>query len=557
MQHGNTSEERQLKSTKEVCEHFGYELDEEKTFEDLAVSAKDGKNWMDVGTVQKLKDEGKEDKVSALANFYLGTMSGEIETPCALIIDSADRFSRGGGLKGIANLAMLVNAGVTLVTAVGKLRIQPLGDDATEAEYKEQEMSLMMFLMELNNAHSYIRELGRKVSDGYSLLREGNKGAEIKKLSVPSLPWWINKVDLPNEVIKGRGDKKCRKQMVLIPEKVELVRYIYKLALKHSILDITYKLVDEGYNISQSQVQYALQSHAPYGRYEMKERKGRRHHPPIDDHYPAIMEQKEWQKTRDALESRKFKHKGRRSKVPSYWKNILKFLDGTSCFVDSMQRYLADGTLKKYPKISCKVRKKLIFRLDKEKVDNLILDLAESLEPKDFSSKKAQEAMDEWQREQAAFADELEKVRKRINEVEDSFIDDYYDKSQLNDAKGILRKLNQKERELIAQSEEHRLTKPESFDAKKSLTEYKNMKDGLVKFKRARTFFDKIYLGRVKDIGTYEMEVNVPEKIVDLLSDFDDDQVFVIGELKNGTNCIRLLDNVVFARWKRATKIPS
>jgi len=80
-QKNNTSKARQTDSAEEYCVRHGFEL-ADLSFKDLGVSSKHGANWMDT---QEIKDKtGRGKKISQLANFYMGCISGDIETPCII-----------------------------------------------------------------------------------------------------------------------------------------------------------------------------------------------------------------------------------------------------------------------------------------------------------------------------------------------------------------------------------------------------------------------------------------------------------------------------------------
>jgi DNA invertase Pin-like site-specific DNA recombinase len=175
------SEQRQLERSSEYCRRRGWELDTSVKV-DRGVSAFTGKNAAQ----------------GALRWFLDRLDSGEIPTPCALVVESVDRISRQGVDEGFDLLKRLISAGVIVVTL------------SPEREYDRKALKsltggLLELLVVLERAHEESRTKSERVKDSYTRRRKTGKALTNRH------PFWV------------RWDAGASR-WELIPEHVAIVR---------------------------------------------------------------------------------------------------------------------------------------------------------------------------------------------------------------------------------------------------------------------------------------------------------------------------------------------
>jgi DNA invertase Pin-like site-specific DNA recombinase len=237
---------------------------------------------LELDTSLHLTDEGLSaykgvaQSKGSLGVFIRLVEDGKIEKGSYLLVESLDRLSRQTPRKALAQLGTLMDEGIVVVT---------LNDNKsyTSATIDDDNgMSLLFAIMLMSRAHEESAIKAKRVSSAWrqKMLRVAD-GVQLTK----RVPFWINKDD--------------RKKV--IPEKVAVVKYIFKLSADGlGGQRITRLLNEEGVepptNLASkwgiSSVKKVLNSEAVLG--VLNTADGVRH----EGYYPRVINEKLWIKTR-------------------------------------------------------------------------------------------------------------------------------------------------------------------------------------------------------------------------------------------------------------------
>lgn len=178
---------RQLELTRLYCERNGLLLDESLRLTDEGVSA-----W-----------KGKNHAVGKLAGFLAMVEGGRIPMGSVLIVESLDRLTREAIFDALGLFNRILTAGVTIVTL------------SPEREYTRESVNDIAGLLEpivyMSRANEESKTKSKRIKASWTQKR---KAVEKGEALSGSLPWWL-------EVREGK--------FVTIPERVEVVRLIYRL----------------------------------------------------------------------------------------------------------------------------------------------------------------------------------------------------------------------------------------------------------------------------------------------------------------------------------------
>lgn len=161
-----------------------------------------------------LRDEGLSAyhqahvKQGALGVFLVAVDEGRIPVGSVLIVEGLDRLSRAEPIQAQAQLAQIINAGITVVTASD-------GREYNRAGLKAQPMDLVYSLLVMIRAHEESDTKSKRVKASIRRLCEGWKAGTYRGLIRNGKdPQWL------------RWDGEAWQ---LIPERVEAVRYALEL----------------------------------------------------------------------------------------------------------------------------------------------------------------------------------------------------------------------------------------------------------------------------------------------------------------------------------------
>ncbi len=164
-----------------------------------------------------LRDEGlsayhqQHVKQGALGAFLKAVDEGRIPSGSVLIVEGLDRLSRAEPIQAQAQLAQIINAGITVVTASD-------GREYNRAGLKAQPMDLVYSLLVMIRAHEESDTKSKRVKASIRRLCEGWQAGTYRGLIRNGRdPQWL------------RWDGQAWQ---LIPERVEAVRYALELYKK-------------------------------------------------------------------------------------------------------------------------------------------------------------------------------------------------------------------------------------------------------------------------------------------------------------------------------------
>lgn len=163
-----------------------------------------------------MRDEGlsayhqKHVKQGALGVFLAAITEGKIPFGSVLIVEGLDRLSRAEPILAQAQLAQIINAGITVVTASDEKQYN-------RERLKANPMDLVYSLLVMIRAHEESETKSRRVTD--AMLRHLKAWQEGKRVSVPGgrVPSWLTR--------DSNGD------FVLIPDVAEAMREAVRLYL--------------------------------------------------------------------------------------------------------------------------------------------------------------------------------------------------------------------------------------------------------------------------------------------------------------------------------------
>lgn len=184
-----------------------------------------------------LRDEGlsayhqQHVKQGALGAFLRAVDEGRIPTGSVLIVEGLDRLSRAEPIQAQAQLAQIINAGITVVTASD-------GREYNRAGLKAQPMDLVYSLLVMIRAHEESDTKSKRVKAAIRRQCEGwNAGTYRGVIRNGRDPQWL------------RWDGQAWQ---LIPERVEAVRYAIELYRQgDGATRAVRKLVARGYDLGE------------------------------------------------------------------------------------------------------------------------------------------------------------------------------------------------------------------------------------------------------------------------------------------------------------------
>lgn len=255
---------RQTEITEKLCRERGWELDKLERV-DKGVSAFRGANI----------------EHGPLAEFIYEVENKKIETPCVLVVEAMDRLSRANLITARNLLEKLIELDVSICTANN--------NKVYDKTYLENPYDMIFSLVEMNIAHEYSKNLGRRSKAAWK--RKKDKAREGTVLT-RRLPAWIH---LP------KGKKSCN-ELEIIEEKAKIVKRIFKEYLEgKGSRTIALKLTKEGiqpfgkskeWNVSS--VFKVLNSKSVIGEYQptthLNGRERISEGSPIENYYPAVID---------------------------------------------------------------------------------------------------------------------------------------------------------------------------------------------------------------------------------------------------------------------------
>lgn len=184
-----------------------------------------------------LRDEGlsayhqQHVKQGALGAFLKAVDEGRIPSGSVLIVEGLDRLSRAEPIQAQAQLAQIINAGITVVTASD-------GREYNRAGLKAQPMDLVYSLLVMIRAHEESDTKSKRVKASIRRLCEGWQAGTYRGLIRNGRdPQWL------------RWDGQAWQ---LIPERVEAVRYALELYKQgEGATRAVRKMMERGYELSE------------------------------------------------------------------------------------------------------------------------------------------------------------------------------------------------------------------------------------------------------------------------------------------------------------------
>jgi len=185
---------RQLNYAKEVAEKKGLELDESLTMKDLGLSAFHKTNITR----------------GALGLFLEAVDQGKVPAGSILVIESLDRISRASPLESQGIVAQIINADITVITAVD-------GKEYNKETIKKNPMDLIYIVLVLIRANEESESKSTRVRAAYKKQCEswlkGERGFRVKCGKAPKWVRWDE--DLKAYVFEPREKKIMLRKIAL------------------------------------------------------------------------------------------------------------------------------------------------------------------------------------------------------------------------------------------------------------------------------------------------------------------------------------------------------
>ncbi|WP_321914833.1 recombinase family protein [Paraburkholderia sp. J11-2] len=186
-----------------------------------------------------LRDEGlsayhqRHVRQGALGVFLRAVEDGQVPAGSVLVVEGLDRLSRAEPLQAQAQLAQIVNAGITVVTASD-------GREYNRARLKAQPMDLVYSLLVMIRAHEESDTKSKRVKAAIRRQCQGwIAGTWRAPIRVGKDPHWVQES-------KGGGFE-------LMPERAEAVKKVVKMFRQgHGAVRIVRELAELGLKISES-----------------------------------------------------------------------------------------------------------------------------------------------------------------------------------------------------------------------------------------------------------------------------------------------------------------
>jgi len=274
---------RQLQWGRDLCAQRSWTLDERLKLQDLGVSAFRGQNAA----------------TGHLAAFRDAIKTGHVKPGAVLLVESLDRLSRQDIDEGWELFRSILKAGVEIYTREPERHYaaSELTNFGTRVEVQAY------FLRAWNESHTKSMR-GKEVWKARRAALEANNGNGQPKPIHQVCPAWLRL-------------SKDRQRFEVIPDAAKAVKLIYKWAGEGLGLNpITRRLNDAAAGVApigrsevwtRSYVAKLLQDKSVIGEYQphsMKDGKRMQHGEPISKYFPAVIEEKEWYRVRNAVSQR-------------------------------------------------------------------------------------------------------------------------------------------------------------------------------------------------------------------------------------------------------------
>ena len=269
---------RQLRSTRKYCDEIGLELDE-RPIQDLGLSGYKGENL----------------ESGALGLFVQGVTDRDIPTPCALIVENLDRLSRLQPEDALFWLLSATRKGIEIHTTMDR-QIYRRGD--------LKAMKILQSTLTFERGHEESDTKSNRVREAWEKKRKRAR-KKLKPLT-RLVPEWLT-------VTKGR------KGIITVPERVEIVKRIFKEVIEGRGRRAIATCLNEegqrpwgrknkrGVRWHYSYVTKIVKSRAVLGEYQPHRMVDGVRIPdgsPILGYFPAVVSQEEWDAAQAALFTR-------------------------------------------------------------------------------------------------------------------------------------------------------------------------------------------------------------------------------------------------------------
>jgi DNA invertase Pin-like site-specific DNA recombinase len=265
----------------------------------------------------------------ALASFLQLVKSGRVPEGSYLLVENLDRLSRESIVPAVNLFTGILLSGIKIVQLRPVEQVFTAGADMT---------SIMLALVELSRGHSESQMKSERVGAAWA----NKKRRAAERIVTRKLPGWVcvegDDVTLDREQRRPvrDGDK-----LVLIPERAETVRRVYRLALAgHGVHMIAKMLNESGVPVlgrteykgrpvvwSETVVYHLLNTRAVIGEYQPCKGRGSERQPvgdPIRGYFPAVVSEHEFYAVQALLRSRAKVGRGRRGKHVNLFAGLLR-----------------------------------------------------------------------------------------------------------------------------------------------------------------------------------------------------------------------------------------
>jgi DNA invertase Pin-like site-specific DNA recombinase len=206
------SARRHLENARKWAAEHGYTLDE--TLIDDGASASQGRNILGDGP---------------LAQFARAVEQGRVEIPSVLVMESLDRFTRRDPWDALPSFQALLNAGVAIVTLIdGKLW--------TRERMRGNAMAILESIFVMARAHEESETKSKRNKEKWERRRTvAEEGGDVVTARAPG---WLTAVpEVGPDGEPAIVDGKAKRRWEPIPQRVAVVRRIYRLAARGAGLE--------------------------------------------------------------------------------------------------------------------------------------------------------------------------------------------------------------------------------------------------------------------------------------------------------------------------------
>lgn len=307
---------RQTEATRAYCEHHGLVLDEAML--DLGLSAFKGTH----------RSEG------ALGAFLKAVEAKKIPAGSVLIVESLDRLSREAVLSAMSQFIAIIQAGIEIVTLSDQ---QAYSRESIDKDFSKLLISLTLMARAHEESAMKSHRIGKAWEQKRKMAREAGKAMTAR------VPAWLE-----------TKATKTGRAYSLIPARVKILERVFTLTVDGlGASAIAAKLNREGvetwgksHGWHASYIKKLLKNEALIGRFSpsFRNEEGKRIiEPPIDEYYPAAIEETLFYRAQNASASRRIGGGGRKGKSLS---NLFSKLAICDC-CDSAMVYVDKGPMPK------------------------------------------------------------------------------------------------------------------------------------------------------------------------------------------------------------------